>query len=121
MANQLFDEKAIFNTARCIPSAAERLAYLHQACGEDAGALRRIQDLLRAHDQERSFLESPPLVLGATVDEPVLVEPGTVIGPYRLLEQLGEGGFGLVFLAEQTQPVRRKVALKVLKPGMDTR
>ena len=47
--------------------------------------------------------------------------PGTVIGPYKLLEQIGEGGFGVVFMAEQTQPVRRKVALKVLKPGMDTR
>ncbi len=52
---------------------------------------------------------------------PVGERPGTVIGPYKLLEQIGEGGFGLVFMAEQQQPVRRKVALKVLKPGMDTR
>jgi tetratricopeptide (TPR) repeat protein/serine/threonine protein kinase len=57
----------------------------------------------------------------ATVDEPIREGPGTVIGPYKLLEQIGEGGFGVVFMAEQTQPIRRKVALKVLKPGMDTR
>src|SRR5207245_1453694 len=59
--------------------------------------------------------------LGATVDEPTREGPGTIIGPYKLLEQIGEGGFGVVFMAEQTQSVRRKVALKVLKPGMDTR
>src|SRR5262249_5112372 len=59
--------------------------------------------------------------LVATVDRPVTEGPGTVIGPYKLLEQIGEGGFGVVFMAEQTEPVRRKVALKVLKPGMDTR
>ncbi len=59
--------------------------------------------------------------LGATVDEPIAERPGTRIGPYKLLEQIGEGGFGIVFMAEQTQPVRRKVALKILKPGMDTR
>src|SRR5262249_2683175 len=57
----------------------------------------------------------------ATTDEPITERPGTVIGPYKLLEQIGEGGFGVVFMAEQTQPVRRRVALKVLKPGMDTR
>src|SRR5262249_59350912 len=57
----------------------------------------------------------------ATADEPVSERPGTVIGPYKLLEQIGEGGFGVVFMAEQQRPVRRKVAVKVLKPGMDTR
>src|SRR5437588_6757714 len=59
--------------------------------------------------------------LSTTVDEPITERPGTVIGPYKLLEQIGEGGFGLVFMAEQQQPIRRKVALKILKPGMDTR
>ena len=58
----------------------------------------------------------------ATLDEMQITEgPGTTIGPYKLLEHIGEGGFGVVFMAEQTRPVRRKVALKVLKPGMDTR
>src|SRR5207302_5715597 len=56
-----------------------------------------------------------------TVDQPAGEGPGTAVGPYKLLEQIGEGGFGVVFMAEQTQPIRRRVALKVLKPGMDTR
>src|SRR5262249_50206713 len=69
------------------------------------------------------FLESPACAAAvAPAEEPAVTErPGTVIGPYKLLEQIGEGGMGLVFVAEQTQPVRRKVALKVIKPGMDTR
>src|ERR671932_22344 len=66
------------------------------------------------------FLKALELV--ATIDEPSVTErPGAVIGPYKLLEQIGEGGFGVVFLAEQTKPVRRRVALKVLKPGMDSK
>jgi serine/threonine protein kinase len=63
----------------------------------------------------------PPSEPVATIDDPIRERPGTVIGPYKLMEQIGEGGMGLVFVTEQTQPVRRKVALKVIKPGMDTR
>src|SRR5438132_4631785 len=59
--------------------------------------------------------------LATTIDEPITERPGTVIGPYKLLERIGEGGFGLGFMAEQQQPIRRKLALKILKPGMDTR
>src|SRR5262249_368048 len=114
MANEPIDEKAVFNSARSRSSPEERLAYLHEAWGEDPAALKRILELLRVYDQEKSFLESPAVVLGATVGEPVAEEPGTVIGSYKLLEPIGEGGFGVVFMAEQTQPVRRKVALKVL-------
>src|SRR5262245_18054284 len=121
MASRPVDEKAVFNSTRRMPSPEERMAYLQEACGEDAGAQRRILELLRVYDQEQSFLESPLVAIGAPVDEPLIEKPGAVIGPYRLLEQVGEGGFGVVFLAEQTRPVRRKVALKVLKPGMDTR
>jgi serine/threonine protein kinase len=77
--------------------------------------------LLVAHQEAGSFLEPPVPSLVATVDEPLTERPGTIIGPYKLLEQIGEGGFGIVFMAEQQHPVRRKVALKVLKPGMDTR
>ncbi|MGH7140176.1 MAG: serine/threonine-protein kinase, partial [Pirellulales bacterium] len=82
-----------------------------------------VEALLAAGDQAGSFLESPAVApaLVATVERPIAERPGTMIGPYKLLEQIGEGGFGVVFMAEQTQPVRRKVALKVLKPGMDTR
>src|SRR5262249_1830409 len=67
------------------------------------------------------FLERPAPGVAATIEQAGVQCPDTVIGPYKLLEQIGEGGFGIVYLAEQTAPVRRKVALKVLKPGMDTR
>jgi serine/threonine protein kinase/Flp pilus assembly protein TadD len=95
----------------------ERLA---ECAGADLDLRRRVQLLLGAHRND-SFLASPAPALAATIDDPVSECPGTVIGVYKLLEQIGEGGFGIVFLAEQQQPVHRKVALKVLKPGMDTR
>src|SRR5262249_20754711 len=83
---------------------------------------RRVEVLLQAHEQPNSFLDDPVPGLDATVDEPAVTEkPGTVIGPYKLMEQIGEGGFGRGFVAEQQHPVRRKVALKIIKPGMDTR
>jgi serine/threonine protein kinase/Flp pilus assembly protein TadD len=96
-------------------------AYLDQACAEDADLRRRVEALLRGHQQPNSLLDAPAPALLATAAESVGERPGTVIGPYKLPEQIGEGGFGVVFLAEQTRPVRRRVALKVLKPGMDTR
>src|SRR5262245_21525679 len=120
MTNEPIDEKAVFNSARGMTSQDERMAFLQKACAQDADALRRILDLLRIYDQEKSFLEFPPAVLGATVDEPLTEKPGTVIGPYRLLKQVGEGGMGTVYLAQQTEPVKRLVALKVIKPGMDS-
>src|SRR4029077_15072006 len=121
MASQILDEKAIFNVARQIGSPDARAEYLRQACRADCGLRERVQDLLRAYEEQASFLESPPLVGVATVDEPLRETAGTVIGPYKLLQQIGEGGTGTVFMAEQTQPVQRKVALKVIKPGMDSR
>jgi serine/threonine protein kinase/tetratricopeptide (TPR) repeat protein len=93
-------------------------AYVAEACGDDPELLRRVQQLLRAHAEPGSFLEAADPVAGGP---PLREGPGTVIGPYKLLEQIGEGGFGVVFMAEQQHPVRRKVALKVIKPGMDTR
>jgi eukaryotic-like serine/threonine-protein kinase len=122
MASEILDEKAIFNVARQVGSPDARAEYLRQACGADSSLSRRVQDLLRAYEEQASFLESPaPVGVAPTIDEPVSESPGTVIGPYRLLELIGEGGFGVVYMAEQTHPLRRKVALKVLKPGMDTR
>jgi serine/threonine protein kinase/tetratricopeptide (TPR) repeat protein len=96
-------------------------AFLDEACGQDQELRQRVEVLLRAHGQANSLLDAPAPALGQTIDEPTTERPGTVIGPYKLLEQIGEGGFGIVFMAEQTEPVRRKVALKILKPGMDRR
>jgi serine/threonine protein kinase len=113
---------SIFLAAAEKASADERAAYLDGACGADRALRERVERLLAAQSKVHSFLEAPAPALIATVDQSSVTErPGTVIGPYKLLEQIGEGGFGVVFLAEQTEPVRRKVALKVLKPGMDTR
>src|SRR5205823_4923574 len=83
---------------------------------------QRVEALLSAHEQASGFLQEPlekPVltVVGLTAHE----RPGTVIGQYKLMEQIGEGGMGLVFVAEQQRPVRRKVALKLIRPGMDTR
>jgi serine/threonine protein kinase/Flp pilus assembly protein TadD len=113
----------IFDAAVDLGTPAERAAYLDAACGQDLQLRAEVEELLRHDDAVGSFLDlSAPSDPQATTDErPVSERPGTVIGPYKLLEQIGEGGFGVVFMAEQTQPVRRKVALKVLKPGMDTR
>src|SRR5262245_61248651 len=114
--------KEIFLAAVEKPDAAERDAYLHEACGQDEALRRRVDALLARHVQAGSFLEPPAPNPGVTAEEqPVREGPGTRIGAYKLLEQIGEGGFGMVFLAEQQAPLRRKVALKVLKPGMDTR
>jgi eukaryotic-like serine/threonine-protein kinase len=114
--------KAIFLTAVEKYSPDRWAAYLDEVCAGDQALRQRIEVLLQAHAGADSFFDHSDPSPVATVDERPLTEaPGTVIGPYKLLEQIGEGGFGVVFLAEQTQPVRRRVALKVLKPGMDTR
>jgi WD40 repeat protein/serine/threonine protein kinase/Tfp pilus assembly protein PilF len=96
-------------------------AYLVQACAGDEDLRGLVSDLLGAHKDAGSFLGSPAPALAPTVEGPVSERPGSVVGLYKLMEQIGEGGMGLVFVAEQQQPVRRKVALKVIKPGMDTR
>src|SRR5262249_28712722 len=111
----------LFLKALELPSADERQKYLAEACTGETALQAEVESLLEANARAGGFLESPARALLPTVDEPISEHPGTVIGPYKLLEQIGEGGFGVVFMAEQTQPVRRKVALKVLKPGMDTR
>jgi WD40 repeat protein/serine/threonine protein kinase len=120
MSEPSLPEEAIFAEALEI-SAAERAAFLDRTCGANRALRAAIEALLRAHERSGDLLDLPEKAV-ATAEELLVSEsPGTVVGPYKLLEQIGEGGFGVVFLAEQTQPVRRKVALKVLKPGMDTR
>jgi serine/threonine-protein kinase len=99
---------------------ADRTNWLERECA-DVDLRERLERMLQAHDAPHSLLDAPAPALVPTIDEPITERPGTVIGPYKLLEQIGEGGMGLVFVAEQQHPVRRKVALKVIKPGMDTR
>src|SRR5262245_7186750 len=116
-------ERSVFVAALDLDDPADRAAYLDRACGGDPALRQRVDRLLATFERAGNFLQSPASGLNAnvTVDEPPIAErPGTVIGPYKLMEQIGEGGFGLVFVAEQQHPVRRKVALKIIKPGMDS-
>jgi serine/threonine protein kinase len=116
------NEREVFDAALTLADPTERSAYLDQACAGDPSLREHIEGLLEMHGQLGTFLEVPALAPAVTTLDPASSErPGAVIGPYKLLEQIGEGGFGIVFMAEQQQPLRRKVALKVLKPGMDTR
>lgn len=123
MNSEPVDEKAAYNVARRIETPEAQADYLEQVCGDNPDVMQRVVELLRVHDEEQSFLEAPPLAFGAdaTLDQPITERPGTTIDRYKLLEQIGEGGFGVVFMAEQQEPVRRKVALKIIKPGMDTK
>src|SRR5437867_3048017 len=138
--------KAIFDRAHEITSGADRAAYLEEACAGAPELRRKVEALLRAHEEAGSFLvkpafEPPPtgaylqgdtgqeqpseLDLETTRDQLRRAEGtvdqslGTHIGPYRLIKQLGAGGMGAVYLAQQEEPVRRQVALKVIKTGMD--
>ena len=97
----------------------ERAAFLAGACGGDAALLAKVQALLQAHETAEGFLPEEPKA-GATVSI-VTEKPGDMIGRYKLREKIGEGGWGVVYVAEQEQPVRRRVALKVIKLGMDTK
>jgi serine/threonine protein kinase len=122
MTRQAENIEAIFMAALDKGTPQERVAFIEEACAKNPQLLERARELLDAHEQSLGLLDSPPAGVAGTIDEPPVREgPGTVIEPYKLLEQIGEGGFGVVFMAEQQQPIRRKVALKVLKPGMDTR
>jgi serine/threonine protein kinase len=99
---------------------AERAAFLDSACAGDPRLRRRVEALLRAHAEPDEILDASGERSPTLLYNPVTERPGMMIGPYKLMEQIGEGGFGLVFVAEQTHPVKRKVALKVIKPGMDS-
>ncbi len=109
----------IFHGALERSTASERAAFLSAACAGDEDLRRRAEALLASHEGNDSFLETPLIQGGqaAAID----AGPGTRIGPYKLLQQIGEGGMGVVFMAEQEEPVRRRVALKIIKLGMDTK
>jgi eukaryotic-like serine/threonine-protein kinase len=123
MSQQARDEKAIFLAALEKSTPPERSAFLEEACAGDPALLERVKELLVTHEESRGPLDSPPPGLdgNSTIDQPIAEAPGTVIGPYKLLQQIGEGGMGVVYMAEQREPVERRVALKIIKPGMDTR
>ena len=98
----------------------ERGAFLAGACGQDVELRRRVEELLQAQSEARGFLPTEP-GSKSTMVLPLTEQPGDRIGRYKLRENLGEGGCGVVYVAEQEEPVRRRVALKVIKLGMDTR
>src|SRR5215472_156169 len=121
-------ERDIFIAALQRENPAERRAYLDEACAGLPDLRRQVENLLGLYEGAGSFLESPPAEPAATGPIQDAAEatsspevPGAVIGPYKLLEQLGEGGMGTVWMAQQTEPVRRTVAVKLLKPGMDSK
>ncbi|MEM8671324.1 MAG: protein kinase [Planctomycetota bacterium] len=115
------DEREIFEKAIDLESDSERNAFLDEACRENAGLKQRVEELLRAHCSAENF---PPFqtgaILGSTLDE-TRVREGESVGPYKLLQLLGTGGMGQVFMAEQLEPIRRRVAVKVIKDGQDSR
>ena len=115
-------EVEIFTEALRLPSA-ERAIYLEQACGDDAELRRRVEVLLEGHARIGDFMEECPqtMSLRSRASLPAGEKPGDHIGRYKLLQQIGEGGCGIVFMAQQLEPVRRQVALKIIKPGMDTK
>jgi WD40 repeat protein/serine/threonine protein kinase len=144
--NDAMNERELFLAALEKDDSTERAAYLAQACGDDANLRQRIERLLRLHGEAGSFLDSPAFAPSETVEpqpgespaerEPIHAESvltvkraareeeseavGTLLGRYKLLQLIGEGGMGVVYMAEQQQPVRRLVAVKVLKAGMDS-
>jgi serine/threonine protein kinase/Flp pilus assembly protein TadD len=141
------NERDIFIAALQKQSTADRQVCLDEACHGNTALRQRIEVLLQVHERAGGFLEPPANGISdpsrereeigsarphcaqgvgdegidPDADHAIAERPGTVIGPYKLLEQIGEGGFGVVFIAEQQEPIRRKVAVKVIKPGMDTR
>jgi serine/threonine protein kinase/tetratricopeptide (TPR) repeat protein len=113
----------LFFAALELESSRARSVFLDRHCG-DTGLRREVEELLAVDAGASDFLEAPaamPTVTVASPSRPAVEEPGAVIGPYKLLEAIGEGGMGVVYMADQTSPVRRKVAIKIIKPGMDTK
>jgi WD40 repeat protein/serine/threonine protein kinase len=114
-------EEDIYHAAAAKPKA-ERAAFLRKICKDEPAMLARVETLLISRDEAGDFLETPVLDIDINLGESHVAEgPGTVIGRYKLLEKIGEGGMAIVYMAEQTEPIHRKVALKIIKLGMDTK
>jgi tRNA A-37 threonylcarbamoyl transferase component Bud32 len=116
-------EKDIFLSAIELAMPGARAAYLEAACGDDSELRGRVEQLLAGHFQQDNFMQEPAVDVTATeaLSTQLSEGPGAVIGRFKLLEEIGQGGFGTVYVAEQKEPVKRRVALKIIKLGMDTR
>src|SRR5262249_10030451 len=112
--------RELFLAALKVP-AGERDAFLRQACAGADELCERVKVLIQAHEELGSIAPSAEAEVGPTIDQSMAESAGTVIGPYKLLEQIGEGGMGTVWMAQQTEPVKRVVAVKLIKAGMDSR
>jgi serine/threonine protein kinase len=121
MPGTQIDEHAIFAVAIKISDPNTREAYLAQVCNNDSALFDRVSSLLQANEINPKFLEGRPAELSPTLGHSESAnQEGKRLGNYKLLQQIGEGGFGIVYMADQDKPVRRKVALKIIKPGMDS-
>ena len=121
MEKHLLTAKAVFDHAHEIAARDARNAYLDQACADVPELREKVVGLLRAYGEAGSSLDALPQVFRPTTGYTLTEGPGSRIGPYKLLQQIGEGGMGVVYMAEQAEPVRRMVALKIIKPGMDSK
>src|SRR5436190_2223797 len=114
------NEQSIFIAALEHETPA-RGGYLDDACAGDVALRQRVEKLLASHEQAVDFLDQPAGKLAPTCNPTPIERPGTQIGPYKLIQLIGEGGMGVVYMAQQSEPVKRLVALKIIKPGMDSR
>lgn len=118
----MINERSLFMQALEIDDLAQRERLLERECGNDLELRQRIERLLSAHAAAGGILDQPAVEpQGTDAFQPLTESVGTVIGPFKLIQQIGEGGMGVVYMAQQTEPMKRLVALKIIKPGMDTR
>ena len=114
--------RKIFHEAVEKQTQQERETYLDEVCRDNSSLRAEIDALLKAHYGQDDLLNGPILgSLASPADSPLSESPGTIIDKYKLLEKIGEGGMAVVYMAEQQQPIHRKVALKIIKLGMDTK